>query len=82
MKLLQEKIDKKFIFPNTKQKQQHKKKTIGCFAETIGCLYQFANIKTEFKEINDRENEHRCLYWFNLNPELLPVFSETTEEFH
>jgi len=45
-------------------------------------LYQFANIKTEFKEIKDRENAHRCLYWFTLNPELYPVFSETTEEFH
>ena len=65
----------------TKQKQQPKKK-IGCFTETIGCLYQFANIKTEFKEIKDRENAHRGLYWFILNPELHPVFSETTEEFH
>ena len=40
----------------------------------------FENIKTEFKEIKDRENAHRCLYWFTLNPELHPVFSETTEE--
>ena len=60
---------------NTNQKQHHQKKT-------IGCLYQFANIKTEIKEIKDRENAHRYLYWFTLNPELHPVFSKTTEEFH
>ena len=42
--------------------------------KTIGCLHQFANIKTEFKEIKDRENAHKCLYWFTLNPELHPVF--------
>ena len=62
------------VFQNTKQKQQHQKNN-RLFAETIGCLYQFANIKTEFKEIKDRENAHRCLYWFTLNPELHPVFS-------
>jgi len=27
--------------------------------------------------IKDREIAHRCLYWFTLNPELHPVFSET-----
>jgi len=26
-------------------------KTIGCFAETIGCLYQQKTKKTEFKEL-------------------------------
>ena len=56
------------------------KKIISCFTETIGCLYQFTNIKTEFKEIKDRENAHRGLYWFTLNPELHPVFPETTRE--
>ena len=78
MKFLRETNDKKFSLP----KHNSTRKTIGCFAETIGCLYQFANIKTEFKEIKDRGNAHRCLYWFTLNPELHPVFSETTEEFH
>jgi len=34
--------------------------------------------KTEFKEIKDRENAHRGLYWFTLNPKLHPVFPETT----
>jgi len=82
MKLLQETIDKKFSLPKHKAKTTAPEKTIGCFAETIGCLYKFANIKTEFKEIKDRENAHRCLYWFTLNPELHPVFSETTKEIH
>jgi len=45
--------------------------------KTIGCLYQQTTNKTEFKEIKDREIAHRCLYWFTLNPELHPVFSET-----
>jgi len=82
MKFLQETNDKKFSLPKHKAKTTTLEKTIGCFAETIGCLYQFANIKTEFKEIKERENAHRCLYWFTLNPELHPFFSETTEEFH
>jgi len=40
----------------------------------------FTNIKTEIKELKDRENAHRDLYWFTLNPELHPVFPETTGE--
>jgi len=75
MKLSQETNDKEFSLPKTQNKNNSTKKTIGCF-------YQFANIKIEFKEIKERENAHRCLYWFTLNPELHPVFSETTEEFH
>jgi len=68
--------------PKHKAKSTTPEKTIDCFAETIGCLYQFTNIKTEFKELRDRENAHRDLYWFTVNPELHPVFSETTEEIH
>jgi len=82
MKLSRETNDKEFSLPTTQNKNNSTRKTIGCFAETIGCLYQFGNIKTEFKEIKERENAHRCLYWFTLNPELHPIFSETTEEFH
>jgi len=82
MKLLQETNDKKISLPKHKAKNNSTRKTISCFAETIGCLYPFANIKTEFKEIKDKENAHRCLYWFTLNPELHLVFSETIEEFH
>ena len=68
------------VCQNTKKISTAPEKTIGCFAKTIGCLYQFTNIKTEFKEIKDRENAHRGLYWFTLNPELHPVFPEMTEE--
>ena len=82
MKLLWETNDKESSLPKHKAKSTAPEKTIGCFAETIGCLYQFANIKTKFKEIKDRENAHRGLYWFTLNPELHSVFSETTEEIH
>jgi len=66
---------RKFSLPKHKAKKNSTNKT-------IGCLYQFANIKIEFKEIKERENAHRCLYWFTLSPELHLVFSETTEEFH
>ena len=82
MKLSQETNDKEFSLPKTKAKSNCTRKTISCFVETIGCLYQFANIKTEFKELRDRENAHSDLYWFTLNPELHLVFSETTEEHH
>jgi len=82
MKLLRETNDKESSFPKLKAKNNSTRKIIGCFAETISCLYQFANIKTEFKEVKDRENAHRGLYWFTLNPELHLVFSKTTEEFH
>ena len=50
---------KKISLPNHKAKSN-------CTRKTIGCLYQFANIKTEFKEFKDRENAQRCLYWFTL----------------
>jgi len=82
MKFLQETNDKKFSLPKHKAKTTAPEKTIGCFVETIGCLYQFTNIKTEFKELRDRENAHRDLYWFTLNPELHLVFSETTKVIH
>ena len=75
MKLLQEYLDKEISFSKHKAKSTAPEKT-------IGCLYQFTNIKTEFKELRDRENAHRDLYWFTLNTKLHPVFSETTEEFH
>ena len=41
---------KKSIFQNIKQ-NHNTGKTIGCFTETIGCLYQLLIDKTEFKEI-------------------------------
>jgi len=75
MKLNQEIADKESSLPNHKAKSTAPEKT-------IGCLYQYTNIKTEFKELRERENAHRDLYWFTLNPKLHPVFSETTKEFH
>jgi len=74
MKLLRETLESEFSLPKHKANKPNTRKTIGCFAKTIGCLYQFTNIKIEFKEIKDRENAHRDLYWFNLNPELHLVF--------
>jgi len=65
---------KNSVFQNTKQKAQHQKNN--------RLFIPAANIKTEFKELRDRENAHRDLYWFTPNPELHPVFSDTTEEFH
>ena len=73
MKLLRETLESEFSFPKHKANKYNTRKT-------IGCLYQFANIKTEFKEIKDRENAHRGLYWFTQNPKLHPVFPETTGE--
>ena len=80
MKSLREILESEFSLPKHKANQHNTRKTISCFAETIGCLYQFTKIKIEFKEIKDRENAHRGLYWFTLNPELPPVFPETTGE--
>ena len=71
-------LNQNSVCQNTKQIST--RKTIGCFAETISCLYQFSNIKTEFKEIKDRENAQRDLYWFTLNLELHLVFPENTRE--
>jgi len=71
MKSLREILESEFNFPKHKANKHNTRKT-------IGCLYQFTKIKTEFKEIKDRENAHRDLYWFTPNPELHPVFPETT----
>jgi len=62
MKLLRETLESEFSLPKHKANKHSTRKTIGCFAEKIGCLYQFTNIKTEFKEIKDRDNAHRGLY--------------------
>ena len=80
MKLLRETVDKEISLPKHKEKKHSTRKTIGCFAKTIGILYQFTNIKTEIKELRIEKKVHRGLYWFTLNSELHPVFPETTEE--
>ena len=81
MKSLQENLIKKSVCQKHKANKHSTRKTIGCFAETIGCLYQFTNIKLNLKSSRDREIEHTGLYWFTLNQELHPVFPETPGEF-
>jgi len=44
-----------------------KKKTIGCFLETIGCLYQL-NKNQNLKEIRKERITQTVLYWFTLKP--------------
>ena len=73
MKSLREILESEFSLPQHKANKHNIRKK-------ISCLYQFTKIKTEFKEIKDRENAHRGLYWFTLNPELHSVFLETTRE--
>ena len=69
MKLLRETLESEFSLPKYKANKH---------GTRINCLYQFKNIKNEFKEIKDRENACRGLYWFTLNPQLHSVFLETT----
>ena len=69
------------VCQNSKKKQQHQKNN-RLFRWNNRLFIPVHKNNTEFKEIKDRENAHRCLYWFTLNPQLHPVFSETTEEFH
>ena len=51
MNLSQEIIDSEIQFAKTTSKSCNTRKTIGCFTETIGCLYQQITNKTEFKEL-------------------------------
>ena len=62
---------KESVFQNIKQKH-NTEKTIGCFTETIGCLYQLSNNKTEFKEIG-KERLYTDVYTSSLQiePKLL-----------
>jgi len=61
MKFLRESIDKENQFVKHKAKSNCTRKTIGCFAETIGCLYQFANIKLNLKSLRI-ERMHTDVY--------------------
>jgi len=54
MKLSRETNDKVLSLPKTQSKNNNIRKT-------ISCLYQFANIKTEFKEIKE-ERMHTNVY--------------------
>jgi len=51
MKLSQETIDKESSFAKTTSKNNSTRKTIGCFAETIGCLYQQTKSKLNLKRL-------------------------------
>ena len=73
---------KKSVFQKHKAKSTTPAKQ-SVFSQKQSVVYtSLQNIKIEFKELRDRENAHRDLYWFTLNPKLHPVFSETTEEHH
>ena len=50
LKYFKKTLIKKSVFQNIKQRH-NTGKTISCFTETIGCLYQLSNNKTEFKKI-------------------------------
>ena len=69
----------KLLSQNTKQKAQRQKNN-WLFRRNNQLFIPVHKYKTEIKEIKDRENAHRGLYWFNLNPEQHPVFPETTGE--
>ena len=73
MKLLRENLNQNSVCRKHKAIQHSTKKT-------IGCLYQFTNIKLNLKSSRDREIEHTSLYQFTLNQELHPVFPETPGE--
>jgi len=51
MKLLREQLDKEISLPQHKANKHSTRKRIGCFEETIGCLYQFTNIKLKLKSL-------------------------------
>jgi len=51
MKLLRENLNQNSVCQKHKANKHSTRKTIGCFAETIGCLYQFTNIKLKLKSL-------------------------------
>ena len=81
MNLSQETVDKKFSLPKTANKISTTRKTIGCFTETIGSLYQQTTIKTEFKEI-EIEKIHTDVYTGSLQIQSYIQSSQNSEEIH
>jgi len=61
MNLSQETVNKKFGLPKIANKISTTRKTIGCFTEIIGCLYQQTTNKTKFKEL-EIERLHTDVY--------------------
>jgi len=74
MKMLQENLDYEINFSKHKAKG-----TI--LVKTIGCLYQLANIKTEFKEIG-KERLHTDVYTGSLQYQSYIQSSQNPEEIH
>lgn len=81
MNLSQETIDKKFSLLKTANKISTTRKTIGCFTETIGCLYQQTTSKTEFKEL-EIERLHTDIYTGSLQIQSYIQSSQNPEEIH
>ncbi len=71
---------KKSVFQNIKQ-MHNTGKTIGCFTETIGCLYQLSNDKIEFKEIGI-ERLYTIVYTGSLQIQSYIQSSQNPEEIH
>ena len=61
LNLSQETIDSEIQFAKIASKSYCTRKTIGCFTETIGCLYQQTTNKTEFKEL-EMERLYTVIY--------------------
>jgi len=68
------------VFQNKQQKHKARK-IIGCFSETIGCLYQFQNDKTEFKEIGI-EKFYTVVYTGSLQIQSYIQSSQNPEDIH
>jgi len=81
MNLSQETIDKKFSLPKTANKNSITRKIIGCFTETIGCLYQQTIIKIEFKEL-EIERLYTDVYTGSLQTQSYIQSSQNPEEIH
>jgi len=67
MKFSQETIDKESSLPKQQAKTTVPEKQL-VVSQKQSVVYTNKNIKTEFKEIKDREIAHRCLYWFPIDP--------------
>ena len=81
MNLSHETIDSKIQFAKTASKSCSTRKTIGCFTETIGCLYQQTTNKTEFKEL-EIERLYTVVYTSSLQTQRYIQSSQNPEEIH
>ena len=65
MKLLRESLNQNSVCQKHKANKHSTRKTIGCFAEIISCLYQFTNIKLKLKSLRI-ERMHTEVYTSSL----------------